>query len=120
MKDLKWIGSSRKDLKEFPNEVIDEMGHALHLAQMGERHKHAKTFSGCGSANIIEIKESDRSGTYRVVYTVEMDDFIFVLHSFQKKSKSGIETPKKDIALIESRLKDARSLYKQLKEEKKL
>jgi len=120
MKDLKWIGTSRKDLKEFPDEIIDEMGHALHLAQMSERHKHATTFSGCGSANIVEIKESDRSGTYRVVYTVEMDDIIFVLHSFQKKSKSGKETPKQEIELIKRRLKDAKSLYKQLKEEKKL
>jgi phage-related protein len=46
MKRLIWIGSSRQDLKEFPDEIQDEMGHALYLAQMGDRHNHAKTLSG--------------------------------------------------------------------------
>ena len=120
MKRLIWIGSSREDLKKFPNEVQDEMGHGLYLAQTGDRHVHAKTLSGLGSAKIIEIRENDRSGTYRVVYTIEMNDFIFVLHAFQKKSKSGIATPKQEVDLIKRRLKDAKSLYKQLEEENKL
>ena len=117
MKRLIWIGSSRSDLKEFPDEIQDEMGHALYLAQMGDRHHHAKTFSGMGNAKVIEIREKDRSGTFRVVYTIEMTDIIFVLHAFQKKSKSGIATPKQEIDLINRRLKDAEYLYKQLKEE---
>jgi phage-related protein len=87
---------------------------------MGDRHNHAVTLKGLGNSKIIEIRESDRSGTYRTVYTVELDDFVFVLHAFQKKSKSGIATPKQEIALMKRRLKDAESLYKQLKEEKKL
>ena len=91
------------------------MGHGLYLAQMGDRHCHAKSLSGLGSANIIEIRENDRSGTYRVVYTIEMEEYIFVLHAFHKKSKSGIETPKQDLDLIQRRLKDAKSLYKELK-----
>lgn len=115
MKRLFWIGSSRECLKEFPREVQDEIGHGLYLAQMGDRHKHAKTLSGLGNAKIIEIRESDRSGTYRVVYTVEMAEFIFVLHAFQKKSKSGSATPKQEIDLIKRRLKDADSLYIELK-----
>lgn len=116
MKRLFWIGRSREDLKEFPNEVQDEMGHGLYLAQMGDRHNHAKTLSGLGNAKIIELRETDRSGTYRVVYTVEMAEFIFVLHAFQKKSKSGIATPKQDNDLIKRRLKEVESLYKELKE----
>ena len=118
MKRLFWIGSSKEDLKEFPDEVQDEMGHGLYLAQTGDRHKHAKPLSGLGSAKILEIRENDRSGTYRVVYTVEMAEFIFVLHAFQKKSKSGIATPKPDLDLINHRLKEARCLYKELKREK--
>ena len=90
------------------------MGHGLYLAQMGDRHNHAKTLSGLGNAKIIELKENDRSGTYRVVYTVEMAEFIFVLHSFQKKSKTGKETPKQEIDLVKHRLKEAEALYKQL------
>ncbi len=118
MKILKWIGSSREDLKEFPDEIIDEMGHGLYLVQMGDRPSHAKTLSGFGSAKVIELKESDRSGTYRVVYTIEMAEFIFVLHAFQKKSKSGIATPKQEIDMIKRRLKEAESLYKELKRER--
>lgn len=116
MKRLFWIGSSREDLKKFPDEVQDEMGHGLYLVQMGDRHNHAKTLSGLGNAKIIELRETSRSGTYRVVYTVEMAESIFVLHAFQKKSKSGIATPKQDIDLIKSRLKEVDSLYKKLKE----
>lgn len=119
MKRLIWIGSSLDDLREFPEDVKDVMGYGLYLAQLGERHIHAKTLSGLGSAKIIELREVDRSGAYRVVYTVEMAEYIFVLHSFQKKSKKGISTPKKEIDLIKSRLQDAKSLFKQLKEEEK-
>lgn len=118
MKRLFWIGSSRQDLKEFPSEVQDEIGHGLYLAQMGDRHVHAKTLSGLGNAKIIELRENDRSGTYRLVYTVEISEIIFVLHAFQKKSKSGIATSKQDIDLIKRRLREAEALYSQLKKER--
>lgn len=85
---------------------------------MGDRHKHAKTLSGLGNAKVIELRENDRSGTYRLVYTVEMAEFIFVLHAFQKKSKSGIATPKQEIDLVKRRLKEAEVLYKELKGDK--
>jgi phage-related protein len=68
-----------------------------------------------GGASLIEIRENDTSGTYRVVYTVKIDEHVFVLHAFQKKSKSGIATPKQDMDLIKARLREARSLYKKLK-----
>jgi len=118
MKRLFWIGSSLEDLKQFPDEVRGEMGHGLYLAQMGDRPLHAKTLSGLGNAKVIELRESDRSGTYRVIYTVEWAEFIFVLHAFQKKSKSGISTPKQEIDLVKRRLKDAVALYRKLEGEK--
>ena len=118
MKRLFWIGSSREDLKQFPDEVQDEIGHGLYLAQMGDRHNHAKTLSGLGNAKVIELRENDRAGTYRVIYTVEMVEFIFVLHAFQKKLKSGIGTPKQEIDLVKRRLKDAKALHNGLKGEK--
>jgi phage-related protein len=120
IKRLFWIGSSRADLKRFPDEVQNEIGHGLYLAQMGDRHNHAKTLSGLGNAKVMELRENDRSGTYRVVYTVEMAEFIFVLHAFQKKSKSGIATPKQEIDLAKRRLKEADALYKELKGEESL
>lgn len=65
-------------------------------------------------ASMIELKESDASGTYRAVYTIKMKNMIFVLHAFQKKSKQGIKTPQTDINLVKRRLKDAREIYNEL------
>ena len=72
-----------------------------------------------GGAGVIEIRENDQAGTYRLVYTIEIDDYVFVLHAFQKKSKSGMATPKQEIELIKNRLKEARALYKELMKRKK-
>jgi phage-related protein len=115
MKRLIWIGSSYEDLKDFPAPTRGAIGHALYLAQEGKKHVHAKVLSGMGSAKILEVRENDRSGTYRVIYTIEMDDFVFVLHAFQKKSTSSVATPKHELDLLKSRLREAKALYKSLK-----
>ncbi len=60
----------------------------------------------------------ERAGTFRAVYTVEFKDAIAVLHVFQKKSKEGIATPKKEIDLVLQRLKQARIEYRDWKEKK--
>jgi phage-related protein len=78
-----------------------------------------KVLSGMGGAGVIEIKENDPSGTYRLIYTIEIKEYIFVLHAFQKKSKSGIATPKQEIEMIKNRLREAKQLYKELIKEKK-
>ena len=84
-----------------------EMGYALFLAQMGERHPvMARTLKGFGGGSVIEIKESFEGNAYRAVYTVRYADAVYVLHAFEKKSKSGIATPKVDVEMIERRLKD--------------
>lgn len=114
MKKLIWVGSSLEDLKGFPPPVCNSVGYALFLAQGGKRALHTKVLSGMGGANIIEIKENDPSGTYRLVYTVETEEYIFVLHAFQKKSKSGIATPKQEMDMVKRRLKESRALYKEL------
>ena len=91
----------------FPRIVQREMGYALFLAQVGERHPTmAKTLKGFGGANVVEIRESYDGNAYRAVYTVRYADAVYVLHAFQKKSKKGKETPKRDIDLITKRLKD--------------
>jgi phage-related protein len=106
-KRLLWRGSAFEDFTQFPASVQREMGYALYLAQMGERHRTmAKTLKGFGGASILEIRESDSSGTYRAVYTVKFSDAVYVLHAFQKKSKQGVETPRADVELIERRLKE--------------
>ena len=90
------------------------MGYALYLAEIGERSPRAKIFKGIGNAKVWEVKENAPSGTYRTVYLVEFKEYVFVLHAFQKKSKSGIATDKKDVDLIHRRLKEAKDAYTRL------
>ena len=91
----------------FPPTVQRDMGFALFLAQMGERHSTmAKTLGGFGGATVIEVRESYDGNAFRTVYTVRYAEAVYVLHAFQKKSKKGIATPKAEIDLIEQRLKD--------------
>jgi len=56
--------------------------------------------TGFGSAGVAEIVEDNRGDTYRAVYTAEFSGWVYVLHCFQKKSKSGLKTPKEDMELI--------------------
>ena len=107
-KPLKWVGSAKRDLDAMPEEVKDVFGHAIDLAQAGGKHQDAKVMTGFGSAGVLEVVEGDRGDTYRAVYTVNFAGWLYVLHCFQKKSKSGIKTPKEDMDLIHARLKAAK------------
>ncbi len=93
----------------MPEDVIDVFGFALHLAQTGKKHANAKPLRGFGGAGVLEVVEDHLGDTYRAVYTVKIDDAVYVLHCFQKKSKQGIETPKHDMDLIRERLKAAQA-----------
>jgi phage-related protein len=86
------------------------MGYALGLAQLGARHPKAKFWKGEG-AGIFEIVEDHSGDTYRAVYTVRFVGAVYVLHAFQKKSKSGIKTPQEDVKLVAARLKRAQADY---------
>jgi len=107
-----WMGSSLDDLKEMPEDVKDVFGYALHLAQNGKKHGDAKPLKGFKGAGVLEVVDDFKGDTYRAVYTVKIADAVYVLHCFQKKSKSGIATPKKDIDLIKQRLRDAQEYAK--------
>lgn len=107
LKPLYWVGSSKKDLLSLPREVVDVFGYALHLAQDGKKHVQAKVLKGFGGAGVLEVVEDYLGNTYRAAYTVKIDDSVYVLHCFQKKSSSGIATPKPDMDLIRERLKTA-------------
>jgi len=115
-KPLIWVGSSKKDLMALPVLVRKFFGHALHFAQNGERHDAAKVLKGFGSAGVLEVVEDDAGGTYRAVYTVRFHEAVFVLHCFQKKSKSGISTPLKDMETIRLRLKAAESMVREMRD----
>ena len=106
-KPVVWIGSSRSDLASFPEDVKDGIGYALYIAQRGGKHADAKPLHGFGGAGTLEIVEDHAGDTYRAVYTVRLARRVYVLHVFQKKSKSGIKTPKAVIELIRLRLRRA-------------
>jgi phage-related protein len=105
-----WMGNSKKDLRALPADVVDTFGYALYLAQVGKRHDGTKVMRGFGGASVLEVIESQAGNAYRAVYTVRFSAAVIVLHVFQKKSKSGIETPKPDMDLIEKRLQKASEL----------
>src|ERR1700751_1267047 len=109
-KPLFWTGSSKDDLLAFPEAVIDEIGSALSVAQFGGKHPSAKPWKGQGPG-VFEVVEDHRGDTYRVTYTVRFEHAIYVLHTFQKKSPTGVRTARKDVELIGRRLNDARIDY---------
>lgn len=106
-KPLLWVGSSKRDLRAFPEQVKDEIGVALSVAQFGGKHPSAKPWKGEGTG-VFEVVEDHRGDTFRAVYTVRFQGAVYVLHAFQKKSPSGIKTSRADAELIARRLHAAR------------
>ena len=110
-KPLFWIGSSKNDLKDCPDEVQDNIGYALQWAQNGGKSPDAKPLKGFGGAGVLEVVDDFDGNTYRAVYTVRFANAVYALHVFQKKSRKGIETPRQEIDLVKARLKRAEAHY---------
>lgn len=110
-KPVRWVGSSREDLRQFPEEVRRRAGGALWDAQLGRRAPYAKPLKGFRGASVLEIVDDFDGNTYRAVYTVRFAGAVYVLHAFQKKSKRGIATPKVELDLIGRRLERAKEDY---------
>jgi phage-related protein len=113
LKPVLWVGSSRKDVQSFPEPVRLDVGYALYAAQKGETDPSAKPLKGFGGQGVLEVVARYSGDTWRAVYTVRFGGAVYVLHAFQKKSKSGIATPKKDMDLIHRRLAEAERDYKE-------
>lgn len=111
IKPIIWVASTKKDLAALNGGAREEIGHALFIAQLGEKSEKAKHLKGFGGGVVLEIVQYYIGGTYRAVYTVKFKEAIAVLHVFQKKSTHGIKTSKQDIDLIESRLRLAEEEY---------
>ena len=99
---VRWIGSSRQDVRAFPEDVRLRVGGALWEARLGRKAGWAKPLKGFGGAGVLEVVDDFDGDTFRFAGVV------YVLHAFQKKSKSGVTTPRHEIALIEQRLKRAK------------
>jgi phage-related protein len=110
---VRWVGSSLRDLKAFPAPVRREVGQALFAAQCGEEYPSVKALHGFGGRSVLEIVAPRAGDTFRAVYTVRFENVIYVLHAFQKKSRKGISTPKKEMDLIRQRLAAAEQDYRE-------
>ncbi|NJM30776.1 MAG: type II toxin-antitoxin system RelE/ParE family toxin [Rhizobiales bacterium] len=112
LKPCDFVGPARKELSVMPDAVRVKVGHSLFLAQRGEEAQDAKPLKGFGGRGVLEIIADHDGSTYRAVYTVRFAGAIYVLHAFQKKSKTGIATPKHTMDLIAARLKDAEIIHR--------
>jgi len=113
-KQVIWLGDSLKQIKSFPEQVRRDIGSSLYDAQLGSKPINAKPFTGVGSG-VFEIVTRFDSDTYRTVYAVQISNYIYVLHVFQKKSPKGIKTAQKDVELIKQRYKQAVELSRKEK-----
>lgn len=109
-KPLHWVGSAKKDLLGFPDDVVDDFGYALGAVQAGATPPSAKPWKGEGPG-VFELVEDGRGDTWRVVYTVRFEKAVYALHCFQKKSPSGTRTAGTDVEVIRRRLRAAREDY---------
>jgi phage-related protein len=107
LRPLIWMGSSKRNVQAFPREAQKLMGDELQLIQFGGMPKDAKPFRGIGGG-VFEIALRYDTDAYREVLAVQLGKKIYVLHAFQKKSKKGIATPKKEVDLIKQRYAEAK------------
>jgi phage-related protein len=108
-RQIDWMGSSKRDLASLPHDPKEALTYGIYLAELGRRHPDAKKLTGIDVEEIVCDHDGD---TFRAVYTLCLDSWVYVLHCFQKKSKRGSKTPKPDMDLVKSRLRDAKELHK--------
>src|SRR6202045_3437196 len=109
LRPVVWLGDSKKNLRDFPDGAQKLLGDELQLIQFGGMPKDAKPFKGVGSG-VLEIALRYASDAYRVVLALQLGKRIYILHAFQKKSKRGIATPRREIDLIKQRYNEAQEL----------
>ena len=101
---VQWIRAARKDFEGFPLTARDDLLDALTAVAEGGHPSIAKPLAGLGPG-MLELALRHRGDAFRVVYALRIGDDIWVIHAFQKKSKSGIATPKQEIDLVRERLR---------------
>ena len=110
-RDIEWIVAALKDFKKFPDFAKRKILVALTDAAQGTKADIAKPMKGLGPG-VFEVALKYRTDAYRTVYAVQIDEAIWVVHAFKKKSKSGIKTPKQDVDLIKNRIKALKEMLK--------
>jgi phage-related protein len=117
LRPVVWLGDSKKSLRNFPDGAQKLLGDELQLIQFGGMPKDAKPFKGVGSG-VLEIALHYASEAYRVVLALQIGRRLYVLHAFQKKSKQGIATPRRDVDLIKKRYSEAQELAREYEKTK--
>jgi len=113
-KPLRWVGSSYRDLVAMPKPVQRVFGYALSQVEDRLTPPEAKPLTDVGSG-VMELAEDFDRNTYRAVYVAKLPDAVYVLHAFQKKSKSGVATPKPELDLIRQRYRMALELSRPIR-----
>jgi len=109
---ISWIKAAHKDFEDFPQGVRSVILRALTVAAEGGKADIAKPFKGI-DGGVFELAVKRRSDAYRAIYAVKIDTDIWVIHAFQKKSKTGIKTPQMEVDLIRDRLKRLQEALRQ-------
>ncbi len=102
MKPLRFVGDSLKALRAFPSDARHDAGFQLERVQRGEQPDDFKAMPSIGPG-VEELRIREPAGTYRVIYTARLDDAVYVLHAFQKKTRA---TSREDVALARKRFRD--------------
>lgn len=100
LKEVIWLGDSKEAVSEFPENIRVDLGFQLYLLQQGKQPIRSRPMKSIGKS-VFELKEQDEKGWYRVIYTIEVKNKIYVLHSFKKQSA---KTSKQDLDLAKVRL----------------
>ncbi len=104
---MAWIGSSKKDVSKLPPPVKSSFGYRLWQLQCGRTPHEMRPLPQFGTG-VFELRESYDRNAYRLMYVINLNKAIYVLHAFMKKSISGVGLPKRDADLIATRLRRAR------------
>lgn len=108
MKPVCFLGDSLRCLREFPEEVRQDVGYQLDKVQRGLQPDDFKPVPAVG-AGVDEIRIRDDSGAFRIIYTARIADSVYVLHAFQKKTQA---TPKHVIDIAKTRYRELTSKHK--------
>ena len=108
---ISWLKAALRDFEDFPSQVQIDMRRALTVAAEGGKSDKAKPFKGV-DGGVFEIALRHGGDAFRAIYAVQIDDDLWVIHAFQKKSKTGIKTPQAEIDLIRERLKRLKEMLR--------
>ena len=108
---VSWIKAALKEFGTFPEEARSVCLAALTIAAEGGKADIAKPLQGVGSG-VLEIALPFKGDAFRVVYALQLGPDIWVIHAFQKKSTTGMKTPKREIDLVKDRLKRLQEILK--------